>query len=108
VDIVTGAISSKSGFLPPDLLIGLQLALPTLTFLGGRFGFGRLCARKRLQTNELINHVQKALEQAAQQAIEAGPHLLEVEPARSLESYTSSNQPSEEPALVVQNNRGLG
>ena len=106
--VIFGAALTISGGMSPGLFLTLLLGLPALTFLSGRVGFGKLCARKRLQTHNLIDRLKRALNQSAQQALEATAQTMETQPARPVTSYTSSSQPSEEPQLIAQNNRNTG
>jgi hypothetical protein len=99
---------AKSGGMSPGLFVTLLAGIPALTFLGGRAGFGKLCARKRIQTQNLFEHLKRALNQSAQQALEAAPQTIETQPARLVTSYTASSQPSEDPLLIAQDNRNSG
>ena len=105
---ILGTALTLSGKMSPGLFLTLLAGLPALTFLSGRVGFGKLCARKRMQTHNLIDRLKHALNQSAQQALEATSQTVETQPARAVTSYTSSSQPSEEPLLIVQNNRNSG
>lgn len=102
---ILGVVAAKSGAMSPGLFLTLLPGLPALTFLGGRVGFGKLCARKRIQTYNLIDRLKRALNQSAPQALETTPQTMETQPARPVTSYTASSQPSEEPLLIAQNNR---
>lgn len=106
--VVFSVVFSISGRLSPGLFLTLLPGLLALTFLGGRVGFGKLCARKRIQTHNLIDRLKRALNQSARQALETTPQTMETQPARPVTSYTSSSQPSEEPLLIAQNNRNSG
>ncbi len=106
--VILGAAFTISGRMSPDLFLTLLLGLPALTFLSGRVGFGKLCARKRLQTHNLIDRLKRALDQSAQQALEVTPQTMETQPARPVTSYPASSQPSDEPLLIAQTNRNSG
>ena len=106
--VILGAVFAKNGWISRGLFLTLVPGLPVLTLMSGRVGFGKLCARKRVQTHNLINRLKRALNQSAQQPLEAAPQTVETQPARPVASYTSPFQPSEEPLIIAQTNRHSG
>src|SRR5262249_26879173 len=77
---ILSAVFAKNGWMSPGLFLTLMPGIPALAFLSGRLGFGKLCAHKRLQTYNLIDRLKRALDQSAQQALEATPQTMETQP----------------------------
>jgi hypothetical protein len=105
LSIVLGVVLTKNGWMSPGHVLTLLPGLQVVTLLSGRVGFGRLCARKHIQTHNLIDRLSRALSQSAPQVLETTPQTMETLPSGPAPTYISSSQPSEEPLLIAQNNR---